>query len=141
MEMSKTSSKRLKCSWLGASVCCVALGLSGCAYGLPIHNIPSQPRLKVLSPAPDRYVVRVQSDTPTEHQVAPDGRVQVDVPSLPRSCMVYALGIKIRKGVQPHKTKAIHLVRDGKTRKKLSLDDISSLPTDVDGYHLLPMKK
>ena len=126
---------------LASSLSGVTLALAGCAYRLPAPNAPSQPRLRVLAKSPERYLVRVQTADPTEHLVATDGRVIVDVPTLPRWCSVHLFGIKVRNGAYPHRTKAIHVVSGDKTARRLSLNDISRLPVDSEGYRLLRLKK
>lgn len=123
----------------------IALGfavMSGCAYRLPVYNVPSQQRLMIVSRSPEHYVARVEaSDTP-DFPVASDGRVVIDVPRLPRVCSVYLFDlIRIRSGVEPLTTKSVQLIDSGKVATKLSLAEIAKLPTDASGYHIVNMKR
>lgn len=130
---------RLKLSGL------IALGfavLSGCAYRLPVSNVPSQQRLFIIAKSPERYVVRVQASDVGEFPVASDGRVTVDVPRLPRSCDVYLFSrIRISRGVKPVTAKSFHLIDSGNIEAKLSLAEIAKLPSDNSGYHILKLKR
>ena len=116
--------------------------LSGCAFRLPVFNVPSQQRLVIVGRSPERYVVCVQASEIGEFPVAADGRVTIDVPRLPRACSVYLFDrIRISRGIQPFTTKAIHLIGSGNLLAKLSLADIANLPLDTSGYHILRLKR
>lgn len=123
----------------------IALGftvLSGCAYRLPVPNVPSQQRLIIVAGSPERYVVRVRASDTREFPVAADGRVTIDVPRLPRACSVYLFDrIRISGGVKPLTAKSVRLLDSGKIAAKLSLAGIAKLPSDASGYHILKMKK
>ena len=113
--------------------------LSGCIYALRPYNIPSQRKLLVRSSAPTNYVVRVAEAQ--EFPVASDGRVSFDVPLLPRGCDVYLFGaVKIHHGA-PESLSAIHLLRDGKVVRKLSITQIDQLPLSTDGYRMLHLEE
>jgi hypothetical protein len=116
--------------------------MSGCAYRLPAYNVPSQQRLMIVASSPERYVVRIQAYNITEFPVASDGRVTIDIPTLPRGCGVYLFDrIRISGGAQPLTTRAIHLVDHGSFAAKLSLAEIAKLPVGADGYHVLVLKR
>jgi hypothetical protein len=123
----------------------IALGFavsSGCAYRLPVSNVPSKQRLMIVAKSPERYMVRVDASGTGEFPVASDGRVTIDVPRLPRACSVYLFDrIKISGGVKPLTSKSIHLLDRGNLAAKLSLADIAKLPSDASGYHLLKITK
>jgi hypothetical protein len=123
----------------------IALGfavLSGCAYRLPVSNVPSQERLVIVARLPERYVVRVKASNITEFPVASDGRVTIDIPRLPRACSVYLFDrIRINGGVNPLTTKSVHLNDGGNTFVKLSLAEIAKLPSDASGYHILKLNR
>jgi hypothetical protein len=96
----------------------IALGavmlLSGCVY-----NMPSTEKIKVVAESGSQYAIRIENHGDTA--VPPDGRVELAVPSLPRGCSVYLFGlIKIRES-SPEYLPAIHVLRDGKVVRKLSL--------------------
>jgi hypothetical protein len=122
----------------------IALGfavLSGCAYRLPVLNIPSEQRLMIVAKSPERYVVRVNASDSEEFPVGSDGRVTIDVPRLPRTCSVYLFDrIRISRGVEPSRTKAIELLDNDNIAAKLSLGEIAKLPMDASGYHILELR-
>jgi hypothetical protein len=116
----------------------IALALCGCAYRLPVSNLPSQQRLKLEAAFPGRYTVRVESIDTREFPVGSDGRVKIDVPTLPRACSVYLFDrIRISRGVQPLTSKSVHVIDRGNIVAKLSLAEIDKLPLDASGYHIL----
>jgi len=103
--------------------------LSGCAFRLPVFNVPSQQRLVIVGRSPERYVVCVQASEIGEFPVAADGRVTIDVPRLPRACSVYLFDrIRISRGVQPFTTKAIHLIGSGNLLAKRISPNCPSTP-------------
>jgi hypothetical protein len=112
--------------------------LSGCALALRPYNTPSQQKLDFQTSSPTNCVVRV-ADAQT-FPVAADGRVTFDVPRLPRGCDTYLFGVvKIGDG-SPQNVRAIHVLRDGKIVRKLSLTQFDRLPVDAEGYHILVLK-
>ena len=110
----------------------IALGsavLSGCAFRLPVFNVPSQQRLVIVGRSPECYVVCVQASEIGEFPVAADDRVTIDVPRLPRACSVYLFDrIRISRGVQPLSTKAIHLIGSGNLLAKRISPNCPSTP-------------
>jgi hypothetical protein len=123
----------------------IALGfafVSGCAYRLPVSNLPSQQRLMIVARSPERYVVHVKASDTAEFPVSRDGRVTIDVPRLPRASSVYLFNlIRINGGVKPLTSKSVQLLDSGYIATKLSLAEIEKLPSDASGYHILKMKK
>jgi hypothetical protein len=116
--------------------------LSGCAYRLPVLNVPSQERLMIIAKSPERYVVRIKASVSADFPVASDGRVTIHVPPLPRACSIYLFDlIKISEGIEPSKTKSIQLIDGADIVAKLSLTEIAKLPPDVSGYHIVQFKK
>jgi hypothetical protein len=112
--------------------------LTGCVYALRPYNTPSQQKLHVQTASATNFVVRVADGE--KFSVAADGRVTFDVPSLPRGCDVYLFGIvKIADG-SPENIRAIHVMRDGKIVRKLSLTKLGKLPADAEGYRILVLK-
>ncbi|HEY1172608.1 MAG TPA: hypothetical protein VGH19_14655 [Verrucomicrobiae bacterium] len=112
--------------------------LTGCAYALRTGNPPSHQKLSLHTTSPTNYLVRV-ADT-NDFPVAADGRVTIDVPTLPRGCDTYALGfIKISDG-SPERIRAIHILKDGKIVRKLSLEKLKQLPVDTEQYHILNLR-
>jgi len=96
----------------------------------------------IVAKSPERYVVRVKASDSAEFPVSSDGRVTIDVPRLPRADSVYLFDrIRISGGVNPLTTKSIQLLDGGKIAARLSLAEIAKLPADLEGYHILKMKK
>jgi len=120
----------------------IGMLLTSCAYRLPASNFPSEQRLRLIAQSPQQYVIRVDAYQVSEHVVACDGRVTVPVPRLPRACGVYLFDhIKISGGTVPSKTRAIQVVAAGKVKRKLSLDEVSQLPLDPEGFRLVKVGK
>ena len=63
----------------------------------------------------------------------------VHVPSLPRGCKSYLIGVKIADA-DAHNVRAIRLERNGRLIRKLSLNDLAKLKVDADGYHILKVE-
>ena len=121
-----------------ASLVVLSALLCGCVNALRPYNQPSQQKVRVQSPTPLRYTVRVADKT--NYPVAPDGRVTLDVPRLERGCATYLFGVvKVNDG-SPYDVPAIHLNRDGRTIRKLSLNDLAKLPVDEQGYRLVKVE-
>ncbi|HTI97720.1 MAG TPA: hypothetical protein VL527_02365 [Dongiaceae bacterium] len=100
--------------------------------------MPSQQKLQIQAAAPTNYVVHVADAPPVP--VAADGRVTFTVPSLPRGCSTYVLNfIKIGDG-SPLNVRAIQVWRDGEIVRQLSLNQLSHLPADAEGYHILKLR-
>ena len=112
--------------------------MTGCVKALRQYNTPSQQKLHVQAASPTNCVVRVADEK--SFPVAVDGRVTFDVPRLPRGCDTYLFGVvKIGDG-SPENVPAIHVLRDGKIVRKLSLTKLGKLPVDAEGYHILVLK-
>jgi hypothetical protein len=116
----------------------LALFLTGCAYELHPYNTPSSQKLRVRASSPERYILCVAG----EHQyfIPADGRITFEVPSLPRGCAVYLFGVVKVKDSTSEKVQAIHLLRDGKVVRKLSLTQLRGLPVDAEGNHLVVLR-
>jgi hypothetical protein len=112
--------------------------LAGCVYALRPYNTPSTQQLQLRTTAPTNYVVRV-ADAQT-FPVAVDGRVTFDVPRLPRGCDTYLFGVVKIADSSPENLSAIHVLRDGKIVRKLSLRQIERLPVDAEGSHVLVLR-
>ncbi len=107
--------------------------LSGCVYSLHPHNIPTIQTLRINGDTPQNYLVRVDDsvrDRHVDYPVASNGLVSFQVPSLPSGCAVRLFGLVKISDHRPEDVRAFQLARDGKTVRRLSLDDISNLPLD-----------
>jgi hypothetical protein len=102
------------------------------------YNQPSSQKLQIISPEPNQYSIRVADET--DYQVPSDGRVIVDVPRLQRGCATYLFGMVKVKDSSSEGITAIHLKKDSRIIRKLSLNDIVKLPVDHEGYYLLKVK-
>ena len=110
----------------------------GCVNALRPYNQPSQQKLRVQSPTPQKYTVRVADKA--DYPIAADGRVTVEVPRLERGCATYLFGVVKVKDSSPYDVPAIHLNKDNRTIRKLSLNDVAKLPADEEGYHLVKVE-
>lgn len=125
------------------AVACALFVVSGCAYHLHPYNAPSDQTLKVLHPMPERFSVRVENLIEDKHAVVPvgtNGIVNFHVPSLPRGCAVYLFEVVKISDSRPEDVRAINLQKDGKTVRKLSLNDIAKLGTDTNGVRQIKVK-
>ena len=103
---------------------------------------PSQERIRIVTEAPDRYVLRVDTGHATEYQVPADGRMALAVPSYRPSCSVYLFNvIKVRGGESPLRTWTITVSLGNKPLQKLSLERLRKLPTDLEGNRLLKISE
>jgi len=112
--------------------------LAGCSYALPPVTRPTQVRLKIVANSPEIYSARLRIGEPHEYRVPADGRVTLDVPGYRAGCTVNLLGIlNLPNHLDPYTAKTLDLSTGGKTTRQLSLEKVSALPLDADGYHLL----
>jgi hypothetical protein len=115
--------------------------LGGCAYRLPVAAMPSQQRLKLLSVAPEAFSLRLRISEPRDYRVPNTGRVTLDVSGYRAACSVYLFDkLRIRRGANPFDERTVDIIVGGKIARQLSLKEISELPTDAEGYHLLPVQ-
>ena len=117
--------------------------LCGCTYALHPYNAPSQQTLKIVAPVPQNIIVRVDDgfgETHKDYAVSPDGLVRFDVPALPRGCAVRLFNVIKIADSRSEDVRAIHLVKDDKVVRKLSLNDISKLSVDSQGVRLMKVK-
>ena len=111
---------------------------AGCAYRLHVPILPSQQNLKVDAASPEAYLLRLRIREPRDYRVPADGRVTLDVPAYRPGCGVYLFDIvRIHRGANPFTAKTVDVVAGGKIIRQLSLKEISALPVDREGYHLL----
>jgi hypothetical protein len=116
----------------------LALTLTGCVYALHPYNAPSQQSLQIQPPAPQRYTVHI--DDGQSYPVAADGRVSFEVPPLPRGCAVYVFGLVKVADHRSEDVRAIQILREGDVVRRLSLNQISELPTGPDGARVLALQ-
>lgn len=115
--------------------------LAGCAYRLPAPMLPSQQNLKVEAASPEAYLLRLRIREPRDYRVPADGRVTLDVPAYRAGCSVYLFDkLRIQRGANPFTARTIDVVAGGKIIRQLSLKEISALPVDPEGYHLLAVR-
>ena len=108
----------------------------GTALTLPKYNDPETYYLAIVAEPSHDYVVRIIGPAVADFPVSQDGRVTINVPQLPRSCSWICWGITIRDG-SPYKRKAVHVLRDGKVVRRLSLAQLEQLPLDESGSRKL----
>ena len=112
--------------------------MSGCVYALRPSNAPSQQALHIEAAEPAVYAIRIGEAQP--QPVHPDGRVAFEVPRLQSGCAVYAFGLVKVDDHRSEDVAAIQVLREGRVVRRLSLNQISKLPTDAEGSPLLKMK-
>ncbi|MEO7299851.1 MAG: hypothetical protein ABI042_14890 [Verrucomicrobiota bacterium] len=115
----------------------------GCVNSLHPYNTPSDQTLKIVSPTPQQYVLKVNdalNGLSKHYEVGSDGIVNFHVPSLPRGCAVRFLDVIKIADHRLEDVQAIELVKDGKSVRKLSLDDIAKLELDPNGIPRLKAK-
>jgi hypothetical protein len=123
---------------LAVGVSLVAVATTGCVYSLNPYNAPSRQALQIRAPAPDRYTIRV-AEGPS-FAVGADGRVSFEVPTLPRECSAYLFGVVKVADHRAEDVPAIHVFRDGELVRRLSLNQIGSLPLSSDSTHILTLQ-
>jgi hypothetical protein len=125
------------------SVVGAVLSLNGCTYALHPYNTPSDQTLRVVNPTPEQYSMRVEDLCRDEHKVYPvdtNGIVSFHVPSLPRGCAVYLFGGLKVSDARSENVRAVELQKDGRTVRKLSLNDIAKLATDTNGVRQIKIR-
>jgi hypothetical protein len=115
--------------------------LAGCAYRLSAPVLPSQQRLKVVGVSPEAYVLRLRISEPLDYRVPADGRVTLDVPSYRNGCGPYLFDkLRIHRAGNPFTARTLDVIVGGRITRQLSLKEISALPADAEGYHLLTVR-
>lgn len=133
--LQKMTNRVMLCLLGSVGPVCLSLLLTGCVHALRPYNEPSQQKLHIQSSIPQQYAVRIAEGS--EYHVPSDGRVAVDVPRLERGCATYLFGVIKVKDSSPYDLPAIQLSKDGRTVKKLSLNDLTMLPVDERGYRIV----
>lgn len=113
----------------------VCAALAGCVHADGPYNQPSQEKLRLESKAPKAYTVQVADKA--EVPVGADGRIVIEIPRLQRSHKTYLFGIAKVGESSTEDVAAIALKKDGRTVRKLSLNDLKHFPTDSEGYRVL----
>jgi hypothetical protein len=115
--------------------------LSGCIYALQPTAPPGEFRLRLVAPAPERYVLHVEVRQSKEYQVPVDGRVTIETPAFRRGCTGYLFGvIPVSDGHDPMSEKNIQLSIAGKPVRRFSFNQLAKLPKDPEGYGVLKTK-
>jgi hypothetical protein len=121
------------------SLFAAALLTNGCVLALPGYNDPFNEKLRVVGDAPSQFDVSIEGSDLGQLAVPEDGRLLLEFPVLPRECSTYFLGIRVEDRSVTGR-KLIHISRDGRVVKKLSVNKLRKLPVDASGYHLLRMR-
>jgi hypothetical protein len=120
-----------------AVLACLLL-LTGCVNIDGPSNLPSIEKIRVLTSAPNKHSIQIhESAFPLDE----NGRANVAVPQFGMHCQLYLFGVLKVNDYSPYKTREIEVLTGDKVIKRLSLDQLSKLPTDDAGYHLVPIKK
>ena len=135
MKLQRSRVPRLSAS-LPLAICLLAgcLALCGCVHVLRPYNRLSEQKVRVQSPNPQQYSVKVADEAAVP--IPADGRITIQVPRLERGCAVRIFGVQI-KDYSAYDLPAIRLNRGKRTVRRLSLNDLSKLPVDEQGYRLL----
>jgi len=121
----------------------VAFIQSGCGTACgPIRTVPAQ-RLSLVAPSPSSYTIRVRPDygAPIDTAVPTDGRIAFDVPVTSRDSTIFCFGLPVYHYPAPDTLRVIRVLRDDRTVRKLSAQDIGRLLADTDGYHILRIEQ
>jgi hypothetical protein len=110
----------------------------GCVNTLQPYNQPSQQKLLLETSKPQEYTVRVADKD--EYEVPADGRVTIYIPRLERGCSKYLFGLVKIEDSSPYDSPIIHLNKNNRTVRRLSLNDLAKLPNDEKGYQLLRLE-
>jgi hypothetical protein len=121
-----------------ANLLAVCAALAGCVHADGPYNQPSHEKLRLESKVPQAYAVQVADRA--EVPVGADGRVVVEIPRLQRRHTTYLFGVAKVSESSPEEMAAIALKKEGRTVRKLSLNDLKGLPTDGEGYKLLKVE-
>jgi hypothetical protein len=116
----------------------LAVSATGCVYALRPSNPTTRQTLQIQAPKPERYAVRV-ADARVQ-QVPPSGRVSFEVPPLQSGCAVYLCGLVKVADHQAEDVRAIQVLEDGQVVRRLSLNQISKLPSGPEGSSVLKLK-
>lgn len=116
---------------------CVVLDLCGCAYVLHPVAPSLQQRIRVLAKSPEEFSFRSKFTSVQAYDVPADGRVTLDFPAHRPGCTALLFGIPITRPADRYNSKSIEVTHAGKLIRKLSIKDVSALPTQADGYHVL----
>ena len=117
----------------------LAFLLSGCAAALMSGSQPTDVKLALRTPHPERHVARVALEPPVDYPVASDGRVEFKVPSFQHGDTYYFLGIKLRDG-SAERLRVVEVRRGSHVVRRLSLDEIANLPTNAAGYRVVTVQ-
>lgn len=117
----------------------VAFVANGCVLVLPGYNTPFSEKMVVLAKDPSAFSVQIEDGGQGSLPVAEDGRLILEFPVLPRECSTYLLGVRLKeRSVEARKI--IHIVRDGRVVKKLSVNRLRRLPPDEQGFHRVKVR-
>jgi len=116
----------------------LVLDFAGCSYALPAFTPPSAERVRVLARSPELLVGHVDADRLIEYPVPADGRVVLGIPGYGRGCSVYLFNaVKVNDGADPLRGWTLTVRFGGRAIRKLSLRQVSHLPTDSEGFRQL----
>jgi hypothetical protein len=102
-----------------------------------VASQPTDVKLRVQASQPQQHTVRVALEQTADYSVAADGRVEFTVPRFSHGCDVYVLGfIKTRDG-SAESVRVVEVRRSEQVLRRLSLAQISKLPTDEAGYSVV----
>jgi len=109
----------------------------GCVYRLHPPQFPSERQLRIVTPSPEHFTVRVAVGNPKEYDVASDGKVKLAIPAYREGCGPYLFGIKLHSKENVEQAKTISVVNGVTVVRTLSLNDLFRLPVDSEGYFVL----
>jgi hypothetical protein len=121
-----------------ASILVLCATLMGCVHADLPYNEPSQQKPRLDSPTPQAYTVQVADKA--EAPVGTDGRVNVDVPRIGRGHKTYLFGVAKVNERFAEDIPAISVKRNGRTVRKLSLNELERLPPDSEGYRFVKVE-
>src|SRR5258708_30441515 len=112
--------------------------LMGCAYTLHPSTPGFQQRLRLVARAPENYSLHAWDK---EYVIGSDGEVRIEVPVTRQPCRVSIFAVPFGRSADPLKQRSISLIIGGREIRRLSIHEISKLPLDISGDHVLSIRE
>jgi len=124
--------------WELASLLAISILLSGCIYSL--RPGPHIVRLRLDTKTPELYRIRLPSGEPREFSLDAQGRVSFTLSPVRQGRDWYWFGIGRLRDGSGWGDPVIHVLREGRVVRKLSLSEINKLPVAAPADSLLKLE-